>query len=246
MHSRLLSSNASETECHQFLFHHANLFLIDGQDSYFAISKLKLGSELELDFAIPYEDHSNGLFWELIELKGPGDSPYTRKGTPSSKLTEATQQIRDWKNWIRNSRQEAQRIFSLCNVRTERQPNFCYTIIIGTRENSRKWLDKRNDYSLSTGFNVRSFDYLTSRLEKRAFFKHVYLGNGSWDQEHPYERWALANPFVEAFTDSRWKKLLQEPEACGSHFVSNACDAILKYRTINQSLLERMSKSTSL
>lgn len=236
----LISSHASETECHAFLKKNANLFLVDGQRSYLAISKLKLGSGLELDFAVPYEEHSRGLFWELIEIKGPGDSPFNSKGNPGEALTAASQQIRDWKRWIKDSRSEAKKVFYLWSVRTEREPNFRYTVIIGTRKNSAKWIDKRNDYANENRISVRSFDYLTERLERRHFMKKVYLGSGMFDQEHPECARELANPFVQAFTDSSWKRLLQEPDVAGPHFFARSCRQIFRHWECNESLIEQL------
>ncbi|MDD5153872.1 MAG: DUF4263 domain-containing protein [Desulfovibrionales bacterium] len=222
---------------HDFLKRHANLFLVDGLDSYFAISKLKLGSELEIDFGIPYEDHSRGLFWELIEIKRPQTAPYTEAGVPSAKLTEATQQIRDWKRWIRTSRSEARKLFSLWSVRSVRQPNFRYTIVIGTRKNSEKWLNERNQYAEENGVRVRSFDYLTDRVKQRVYRDKAFVGSGNWDEKHPELCVELANPFIEAFTDSQWKRLLREPDVCGPHFIANSCKKLLAHWRPNAELL---------
>jgi hypothetical protein len=235
--NQLLIEDAHEQDCHEFLRKNATLFLADGVSTYVAISKLKLGSSLELDFAIPRENHSAGLFWELIELKGPGDPPYNAKGLPSAKLNQATQQIRDWKRWIIDSRGEAQRIFSLWSLRTQRQPNFQFTIIIGTRENSARWADKRNDYAKEHDIRVRSFDYLSDRLKTRVFLNRVMLCDGSWDNDHPELGNALANPFVQAYSDSEWKKLLSNPKVSGPHFFARSCDEILASRKVNEELV---------
>lgn len=238
----LLDRHASETECHLFLKKHANLFLVDGLNTHIAVSKLKLGSSLELDFAVPEDKHSYGLFWELIELKSPSTAPYTKNGNPSATLTAATQQIRDWKQWIISSRSEAKKIFSLWQVRTQRQPNFKYTIIIGTRENSARWIDKRNNYAIENNISIRSYDYLTERLSKRPFFRETFIGSSEWRENSIDDKQELANPFVEAFTDSNWKKLLQEPDVFCPHFISQSCKQIIKHRTVNQSLISSFEK----
>ena len=234
---RKLLTNASEQKCHEFLRENATLFLADGLNTYIAISKLKLGSSLELDFAIPRENYSAGLYWELIELKSPGEPPYNSNGLPSAKLTAATQQIRDWKRWIIDSRNEAQKIFSLWSLRTQRQPNFQFTIIMGTRENSAKWIDKRNDYALENGICIRSYDYLTDRLKNRIFLDRAMLCDGNWDNVHTTQGNELANPFVQAYSDSEWKKLLSDTKVSGPHFFSRSCEAILASRKVNDNLV---------
>lgn len=236
----LLSEQAREQQCHEFLRKHGSLFLANSLNTYITISKLKLGSSLELDFAVPRENHSAGLYWELIELKGPGDSPYNKSGKPSARLVEASEQIRDWKRWLVESRGEAQRLFSLWSVRTQRQPNFHYTIIIGTRANSEHWLDKRNNFATENGINVRSYDYLSDRLRRRVFLDRVMLCDGHWDSENPELGNALANPFVQAFSDSEWKRLLSMPKVGGPHFFARSCRQILETWKPNEDLVRQL------
>ena len=242
---KLLDENHQERIYHDFLRRHANLFLANGTSSFFAISKLKLGSEYELDFAIPHEEYSRGLFWELIEIKTPQVPPYTDSGVPSAKLIEATQQVRNWKRWIQASRAEAMKLFSLWSVRCERRPNFRFTIIIGTRENSKKWLTERNQYAEENNVSIRSFDYLMDKLKARIFRDSVYLGSGNWDASNPDLCSQLANPFIEALTDSQWKKLLREPDVGSPHFVSRSCKALLSHWTPNRTLMDRFRESVA-
>lgn len=230
----LLSQQHSEAKYHAFLLEHAGLFLADGVNSHVVVSKLKLGSRFELDFAVAYDRHSEGLFWELIEIKTPHVSPYRDSGNPSSTLVEAVQQVQDWKGWLIENRSEAKRLFSSDGIRTTRNPNFSYTIVIGNRENSEKFLDKRNKYGEQLGINIRSFDYLTDRLARRPYMDKAYLGDGDWDSRYQDLSRELANPFTKAFGDSSWKRLLSEPGVRGySHFTSHFCERLLTHRAIN-------------
>lgn len=237
----LLDSQSSEAEYHSFIKRHANLFLSNSLESFFSISKLKLGTSLELDFAVPHEGYSMGLQWELVEIEKPQDAPYNKDGTPSAALTRATQQIRDWKDWLQNSRHETQKLFSVWQVRTQKQPNFKFKIIIGTRENSEKWIDKRNQYAEENNEEIRSFDHLTDRLKLKPFFEKVMLLNAMWDKENPALCSKLANPFAQSFTDSEWKALLREPNLSGAHFTSKAAEIITSRWSVNEDLLLKFS-----
>lgn len=230
----LLKDERKEHDYHAFIKEHSGLLLVDGVNSYLAISKLKLGSRLETDFAIPYEKHSAGLYWELVEIKTPYASPYNANGNPSAKLTEAIQQVQDWKEWLKDNRREACKLFQSNGVRSCREPNFSFTIVIGNRENSEKYLSKRNYLARSLGIEIRSFDYLTARLKKRPFMSSAFLGSGNWDSHHLDERLKLANPFYMALTDSSWKKLLSEPGVSGPHFTASACKYLLEYMKSNK------------
>mgnify|MGYP001266254719 CR=1 FL=1 len=231
---RLCSRTCNEHRYHDYIKGHAGFFLVDGINSFFAISKLKLGSNMETDFAIPVENHSMGLFWELIEIKTPKAAPYSAKGTPSSSLVRAVQQVQDWKDWILDNRSTAMRIFQARRVRMCQNPNFKFTVIIGTRENSEKFLDKRNRFATSQNIEIRSFEYLTERFRRRVFFEQVWLLNGMWDKKHPREQSLLANPFFEAMTDSSWKALLKEPGVTYPHFTSKSYQQLLDYLTPNE------------
>ncbi len=161
----LLATNNTEHAYHAFIKDHAGFFLVDRINSFLSISKLKLGSSLETDFAVPSENHSMGLFWELFEIKTPQASPYNEDGFPSAILSKATQQVRDWKAWLMDNRRgEALKLFQSKGVRVARDPNFSFTIIIGNRENSLRYLDKRNALSIESGIKIRSFEYLTNKV----------------------------------------------------------------------------------
>lgn len=241
----LIQQNAHERVYHDFLREHANLFLLRSRYSYLVISKLKLGSDYEVDFAVPEEAHSVGLIWNLIEIEKPQDAPYTQDGNPSAALSRATQQIRDWKLWLREHNSLARRLFSVLGVRSERAPNFKFTIIIGTRENSAKWLDKRNQYAMENGIEIRSFDYLGDVLRERRFRNKAHLGSGNWENENPELSSRLVNPFMMALGDSDWKKLLYEPHASSPHFYASAAMYLDFYWQENKELRLKFEKCRS-
>lgn len=238
-YSELVSSELSEHAYHDFLKKHAGFFLYNGVASYMALSKIKLGSDFEIDFAVPFEGYSSGLQWLLIEIEKPQDAPYTKAGVPSAALSRATQQVRDWKVWLQEHRSLAKQMFAVWGVRPERFPNFRFQVIIGTRNNSEKFLKLRDAYSKENGVEVRSFDYLMDLAKRRPFMDSCVVGSGNWDQDNIDLRKELANPFAEALTDSQWKKILSDPNVIEPHFTAHSCEAYLRERTINQDLLGR-------
>lgn len=238
----MLSQRLTETQYHNFIRRHANLFLVDGMSSHFSVSKMKLGSELELDFAVPNDQRSRGLFWTLIEIKRPHDSLFSSDGTPSKHLNRALQQVRDWRRWLRENRDATRRLFAVWGVRTQLEPNFRFQIIIGRRDQDERWFSHRNQIADEQNVEIRSFDYLTDRLRGRVFRREAFLADGSWDRENPDLACQLANPFVESFTDSLWKRFLREPaSASGSHFTSSFASALVHHRTLNRSLWEQVA-----
>lgn len=236
--TELLCQEVNEHFYHDFIKKHASMFFVDSIDTYFSISKLKLGSDLETDFAVPIDNRSLGLSWNLVELKTPKSVPYNKNGTPSATLTKAVQQVMDWKQWLKTNRTIAGKMFQSRGVRVVNDPNFTFTIIIGSRENSLKYLGKRNDYAKSLNIKIRSFDYLTEQLRRKTFHNYVRLYDGNWDEKHLPERKLLANPFFEALNDTQWKKILLEPGVTFPHFTSTSCEVLLRFLETNNKRLE--------
>lgn len=238
----LLKSVEVEHSYHSFIKKHANLFFINGFDQFFAISKLKLSSGLETDFAVPTDERSLGLTWNFIEIKTPHAKVYTKDGVPSATLFKAIQQVSDWKHWLSNNRYEVEKLFHTMGVRVAKDPNFRFTIIIGNRENNKKYLSKRNNLLDSGEVRIRSFDYLTDNLKRKYYRDSVRLLDGNWDHFHEKERKMLANPFLEALTDSQWKKITSNPEVTIPHFTTQSASILLKYLNINNKRLKQFQK----
>ena len=206
----LLCQEECEEKYHQFLADHAGLFFCDNYKRLVCISKLRLGADYKIDFAVAEENYSYGLCWELIEIESPHVPPYTKAGISSARLSCAIQQIQDWKRWLIDNRRDASKIFPARGIRTQKDPNFRFTIIIGNRENTDKWLEKRNQLAEELNIAIRSYDYLTDTLMSRCFLDRSALGSSEesdlweWDQNH------LVNPFSVAFPDRAWRKFLEQ------------------------------------
>ena len=238
----LLSRDHQEQVYHEFIADHAGLFLCNSFTRLIAISKLRLGANYAIDFAVARENFSRGLYWELIEIETPGTSPFIKRGNPASRLTTAIQQIHDWKRWLIDNRREAERLFPANGLRAERKPNFKFTIIIGNRENSDIWLHKRNQLSDELRIEIRSFDYLGELFKNRVYRDHVRLFSAQARTQYDSQTNQLANPFFKAYTEKRWRLLLRDARAGGAHFVTKAVEQILFYRQYNEDLLSKFRR----
>lgn len=98
---RLLDSRVNEQEVHEFLAHHSYFFngIIRLYGASPLCSKIKLGSEFEVDFAC-FDAGTAGPEWHLIEIERPGPPLFTDTGNPSAPLTHAIRQVLDWQSWI--------------------------------------------------------------------------------------------------------------------------------------------------
>ena len=134
-----------ETDCQNFIKKYPNLFFPKVKYAHnHVISKLKFGSDFELDFLNCYSERSAEFKYQFFELDSPNTPPFIKSGIPSVRLNGAMQQIRDWKKWISNNNQEAKRIFPSSHFDSTAFANFEFFIIIGNIDNSKEYIGKRN------------------------------------------------------------------------------------------------------
>ena len=109
---RLLNGRVSEQELHEFLAQHSYFFngIIRLYGASPLYSKIKLGSEFEIDFSC-FDAGSPGPEWHLIEIEGPGYPFFTNAGDPSARLTHAIRQVLDWQSWIHENLDYERKLF---------------------------------------------------------------------------------------------------------------------------------------
>ncbi|MCT4306073.1 DUF4263 domain-containing protein [Elizabethkingia anophelis] len=224
----LLSQNLLEHDYHKYLSDNAGIFL-SNHECHLAISKLKLGSELETDFITLTDGYSNGNIFELIELKQPTAKLFTDKGVTTSEFNRAIQQIRDWKRWLMDNRNWMSKYLPTVNTKILRPTHIKFKIIIGRRLSNQYDIEKRNQIADEIGAEIRSFDYLTDKLKRRDFYPTAWLPS---EVDISYEK-ELANPFYKAFTDSEWKEFCNSQKISTFHFYGNHFEDVLKRRKYN-------------
>src|ERR1044072_4472420 len=221
---------------HDFIARHAHIFFPMLLHSIQVISKIRLGAELVTDLVLVRDEASMGLSYLLIEIEPPWAAPFTKGGIASARLTRAIHQILDWKRWIDEHRSEARKVFPSYLHYADPNTLFDFCIIIGTRQNSRPWLDKRNHLAETLGISIRSFDWLTGRLSARSecsSFADAYIGGGAEeDALNPEIKNALANPFVRAMSDPEWREFI-EGRFSDSHMIGHHAERLLKFRRTN-------------
>lgn len=221
---------------HDFLARHAHIFFPMFLQSLQVISKIRLGADLVTDLVLVRDEASLGLSYVLIEIEPPSATPFTKEGVASARLTRAIHQILDWKRWIEEHRSEARKIFPSFLHYVNAKTLFHFCIVIGTRQNTRPWLDKRNQLSEALGISIRSYDWLTDRLSLRhqcSCFADEYVGGGAEEDALPPEiKNALANPFVRAMTDPEWREFIAG-RFSDHHMVGHNAARLLEFRRTN-------------
>lgn len=224
----LLDANNKELIYHKYISNYAGFFFSDFYN-YITISKLKLGSEYEVDFVNIKDQRSNGIQYEFIEIEKPSSPLFTKSGIPSNDLNCALQQVRDWKRFLIDDKAFFKKFLPGNNTRVITDSIVKFTIIIGRRTNNDFIIDKRNQIAAESNIEIRSFDYLTDKLRKRQFFNYPCL-DSKWGD---FIENQLENPFAMAISDSEWKKFCRK-RICTTHFYSSNLIEIIEMRKNNK------------
>lgn len=155
----LLDQKVNESEIHSFLSSHSYFFntLIRLYGVSPLYSKLKLGSNFEIDFAY-FDTSSYGPEWELIEIESPKQKLFNKNGDPSAALTHAIRQVEEWHSWIHDNLDYARKLMPFIDYPMG-------YIFIGRRKDltidDAKRL-KRLNYTHRKSIEIHTLDYFSS------------------------------------------------------------------------------------
>lgn len=189
----------------------------------------KIRCRPHLCFVIVYDRWSAGVEYCLVEIESPDTPPFTQEGIASARLSRAIQQVFSWQSWLADHSVEAQRLFPSQFLRTKKKAAFSFLILIGRRENSEKWIDRRNVLAQSLGVSIRSFTSFADRLERRHSYPDFSRVGDEVCSLGPHERNRLACPIFKALSDRDWRSLLGRCPA-DSHFMHNFGAGLLALR----------------
>ena len=240
IHSKILSDwenlldnpSAKEQDYHSFIQSNPAIFLTL-IESYIVISKLKLGNEFETDFVVVKEGYSEGTKYEIIEIESPHSKLFDSKGKPSAKFNAALQQIRDWKRWLIDNKNEFRKILPTSGTKVLKECKLNFKIIIGRRADDPLELERRRQISEEMNIEIISFDRLTDIAKSRRVFMNkttISSGQMHFDIDELKEN-QLANPFFECIKHSEWRKICYN---VSSHVHTSIIDKILEIRTFNK------------
>jgi hypothetical protein len=224
-------TSLNELEYHSFLKKTPGIFLTF-LESYLVVSKLKLGSDYETDFVVIEEGYSDGTIYELIEIESPHTKLFDQKGNPTTKLNTALQQIRDWKRFLANNKNEFKKIFPTTSTKVLKDSKLRFKIIIGRRSEDLEHLEKRRQIVELEKVEIISFDRLTDLAKRRGRFSEVAEIYAAQMDSISYElKNELANPFYNCTTDSEWRSICRKGHF---HIYTNMISEILNIRTYNE------------
>jgi hypothetical protein len=177
-----------------------------------------------------------GTAYFLVELETPHIQPYTKKYTPSARLTSAIQQIQNWQTWLNERQLILDKLFPSMKPAMELKANFNYIIVIGRREDDRRKNESRNNLAYKLGIKIVSYDHFTEYLETLVISDKMSVNSSEFECVSDQNINQLSNPFFKATNFSDWKYIAHKLKL--SHPYGNGWRAILSKRKYSKRLEE--------
>ncbi len=238
--SLLRRDGVTEPELLTFLGTHAHFFFSKSPTTHFVLNELRLGGDFTIDFVVPTDQASLGIEYELIEVERPDTAPFNESGYPSARLSRAVQQIVDWKSWLADHTDELRRLFPApAQLGPGYEHSFKYSIVIGTRSNTKGHLQRRNALAKTNGITIRTFDSLSDQIRKSAPYSAGKLTPSTEATTVPYEiATRLKNPFYQALGDAEWRAI-RRTLRYHPHLVPVNAALFADTRRFNEDILQR-------
>ncbi|MCP4752098.1 MAG: DUF4263 domain-containing protein, partial [Proteobacteria bacterium] len=183
----------------------------------------------KLFWATISEKGSLGLIYTLVEIEKPNTKVITNQNNPSSGLSHAMKQIRDWKNWIEKNSHSVDRLFP-SKFSHDSIAHIKYMLIVGKRSdiNPQQELE-RIKIAQEIGYEIRSFDFITDNLKAYKAMDHIIP-----DSDTIEKCWAdglyhkFANPFFRSVSNKDWQSFASSPSLSRSHMIGQNIEALNK------------------
>ena len=132
------------------------------------IPKKRLGSEFVPDFLIG-ERSSKGFEWHAVEIESPKVKLFNRKGDPSRYLNHSIRQIMDWRVWLKNNINYAQRSKNNQGLGlTDIDGDIKGFVLIGRHISlDEKNLNRRRQMCIEHNTEIHTYDWLVKQAEWR-------------------------------------------------------------------------------
>lgn len=233
--SMLDDDSLVESDYHHFLAQHGGLFFGNNNEAQFCGSKIRLGSDYEIDFVVPSENYSSGMRYRMIEIESPHDKLIRQDEYVTQEFNVAVQQLGNWKRWLALNAKVIDRQFPGCGWGPSSDLTVSYTVVIGRRDNSERFRTARQRAESTYGVQIWSFDRLTDMLNERIYRLSNFCipSAGQYtilvSQKVANE---LACPYWIAMNDEQWKALARQisRKSDGIHHLSACADEIILHR----------------
>lgn len=165
----IVENSGIEEAVQQFLQNHPTLLThhLGGGGGRYCIAKKSLGGVFIPDFLIA-SLNSMGLNWHAVELENPKVKVFNKNGDPSKYLNHAIQQIRNWRDWLKNNLNEATKLkqddgLGLVGIEPELE---CLILIGRRRDLAEASVKVRRRMNQEINGEIRTYDWLIEQAQE--------------------------------------------------------------------------------
>jgi hypothetical protein len=172
----ILDTAAREETLQTFL--KENPFILTQQlpHCHFAVPKFRFGGKYVSDFLLP-EMASSGTTWVLVELEPVNAQLVTQSGHLANRVQTGVQQVRDWRDWLMDNRDEAIRPRSRNGLGLRDIDDVWGWVVVGRRNQvTDRFNQLRNQVLREARIEIMTYDRLLERFKVRA------MHWGEWDR----------------------------------------------------------------
>jgi hypothetical protein len=144
---------------------------------HFAVPKFRFGGKYVSDFLLP-QMASSGTTWVLVELEPANAQLVTQSGHLADRVRTGIQQVRDWRDWLMDNRDEAIRPISRNGLGLRDIDDVWGTVVVGRRNQvTDRFNQLRNQILREARIEIMTYDRMLERFKARAMY---------WDQWDRY------------------------------------------------------------
>lgn len=179
----LVESSAAEPELQKHLQKHPYLVSQQFAHCHHVAPQFSFGGRLYADF-LCLDYPSRWPHWSAVEIEAPNRKLITRSGRRSAQLEHALQQIRDWREFVKNN-------LDFVNKPKERnglgleyaEPTMMGCVFIGRRSRDSSEIEKlnviRDQIKDADNISVYTWDHFVERSEDRAQYRPFIIPAGA-------------------------------------------------------------------
>ena len=132
------------------------------------IPKFRFGGKYISDFLLP-EMASSGTTWILVELEPTNTQLVTKTGHLAERVREGLQQVKDWRDWLMDNRDEAIRPRNRNGLGLEEIEDVWGWVVVGRRSQiNDRFNQLRNQVWKDSRIQIMTYDRLIERFKARA------------------------------------------------------------------------------
>ena len=132
------------------------------------IPKFSFGGKYVSDFLLP-EMASSGTTWILVELEPADTQLVTKSGHLAERVRQGLQQVKDWRDWLMDNRDEATRSRNHNGLGLEEIDDIWGWVVVGRRRQvNDRFNQLRNQIWKDSRIQIMTYDRLIDRFKARA------------------------------------------------------------------------------